>query len=61
MKKIIYIFILTASFLLNTTNIMAASLTASLSSNKSTVTVGSSVKITAKVSGSKIYIVQGNV
>ena len=60
MKKIVLCLLLVFSFFGNTVNINAASASSSLTGPK-TVTVGSKITVTAKVSGKKLYIINGNI
>lgn len=60
MKKIVLCLLLVFSFFGNTVNINAASASSSLT-GPTTVTVGSKITVTAKVSGNKLYIIKGNI
>lgn len=60
MKKILLCILMVLTFISKPVDVQAASASSSLS-GKTTVTVGSTVTVTASVSGSKLYFIKGNI
>ncbi|MEG0276467.1 MAG: oxidoreductase [Coprobacillus sp.] len=60
MKKILGVVLVMCFMLLNLSSVDAASASCNISGN-TTVTVGSTVKVTVKISGSHMYMIQGSI